>query len=204
VFFGREDLVADLVLRLAAARVLVVAGPSGRGKSSVVRAGLIPALRHGALVGSDQWRYDFFTPGSRPIAELHYRLTRGSPVAASIGIDELRAEPSRARHLLDATADDRPRLMFVDQFEELFTQTHEPEERSAFVEAIASIVDPIDSQVRVVLGVRADFYDRCAQIDWLARRISDNQVLVGPMSGPTHAAPSRDLLVGSDSASNRD
>ena len=73
-FFGREELVADLVARLDRERVLFVIGPSGSGKSSVVRAGLIPAVQSGSIAGSDRWPVALFSPRADPTAELSYQL----------------------------------------------------------------------------------------------------------------------------------
>lgn len=182
VFFGREDLVDELLRRLQMTRVLVVAGPSGSGKSSAVRAGLLPALRNGALPGSDSWRFELFTPGGNPFDELHYRLARGSDGPPSVSLAELRDDPRLARRMADDAGDDRGWLLYVDQFEELFTQPDDPKVPAAFIDALSSMVDPADSRVRIVLAVRADFYGRCAQVQWLANRITENQVLVGPMS----------------------
>ncbi|MGF1596993.1 MAG: protein kinase [Acidimicrobiales bacterium] len=183
LFFGREDLVDELLRRLQMARVLVVAGPSGSGKSSVVRAGLLPSLRAGALPGSNRWRVEMFTPGPDPIDELHYRLTRGSgratPAATSA---ELARDPRLARRLLDDADHDDGWVLYVDQFEELFTLSGDGATAQLFVDALSAMVDPADSRLRVVLAVRADFYGRCAHIPWLATRITENQVLVGPMS----------------------
>ena len=75
-FFGREALVDELVRRVHLQQVLVVGGPSGGGKSSLVRAGLIPALSAGALLGSDSWRVVLFTPGRDPLAELSFPVSR--------------------------------------------------------------------------------------------------------------------------------
>ena len=189
VFFGREDLVDELLRRLQANRVLVVAGPSGSGKSSAVRAGLLPALRTGALPGSDQWHYELFTPGAEPFEELHYRLTRTIDGRPPLSAAQLAADPRQARRLLDQAASPdgdqgagKAWLIHIDQFEEVFTQPDDPEVAKAFVEALSAMVDPIDSRLRLVLAVRADFYSRCAQVSWLAQRITENQVLVGPMS----------------------
>jgi hypothetical protein len=65
-FFGREALIDELVRRIWLEKVLVVGGPSGSGKSSLVRAGLIPALNAGALHGSEKWRSTLLTPGHDP------------------------------------------------------------------------------------------------------------------------------------------
>lgn len=190
-FFGREDVVDDLVRRMQAARVLIIAGASGSGKSSVLRAGLVPALRRGAIANSDAWTIDVMTPGARPFDELHYRLERWTGRSLSTSPDDLRRNPQIARRLLDEALDEQDRagpsraplhVLCIDQFEEVFTQMTETVGPAAFVEALAAMSDPVDSRLRVVLGVRADFYGRCAQLGWLAERITDNQVLVGPMS----------------------
>ena len=182
VFFGREALVDELLARMQRSRVLVVGGPSGSGKSSLVRAGLLPALSAGALPGSDRWRIDLFTPGADPFGELHYRLTRTLDHKPPVSVEEMREDPRQARRLADLSDDGNPRLIYIDQFEELFTHTDDAGTPAGVVEALASMADPADSTVRIVLAVRADFYDRCAQIGWLAERITENQVLVGPMS----------------------
>ena len=181
VFFGREDLVGDLLRRLQTNRVLVVAGPSGSGKSSLIRAGLLPALRTGAIAGSESWRYELLTPGIDPFDELHYRLTRNTDGKPRYSATELADDPRLARRLLDDAGDEQNWLLYVDQFEEVFTQQDDPDVARAFVEALAAMADPTDSRLRLVIAVRADFYGRCAQIPWLAQRITENQVLVGPM-----------------------
>lgn len=185
-FFGREGLVASLVDQLDRDRVLFVVGPSGSGKSSLVRAGLIPAVQGGAIAGSDQWPVALFSPRSNPTAELSYHLRRmadganGSggapdPVSSIIATDE-------ARRLTDSICGVRGGLlMVIDQFEELFTLSQR-RDQEAFIELLAAVVDPAASRVRAVLAMRADFYGICATFPWLARRITANQMLVGPMS----------------------
>src|SRR5690606_6998244 len=69
-FFGRDDEVAALLTRVANDRLVAVVGSSGTGKSSLVRAGLVAALRRGALPGSAAWPVSVFTPGRRPVLEL--------------------------------------------------------------------------------------------------------------------------------------
>ena len=75
-FFGRERLVADLVARLVGSTLIAVVGPSGSGKSSVLRAGLLPALADGVLPGSERWRQVVMRPGEHPLAELGRALAR--------------------------------------------------------------------------------------------------------------------------------
>ncbi len=181
-FFGREALVDELVRRVRLQQVLVVGGPSGSGKSSLVRAGLIPAITAGALPGSDAWRVALFTPGRDPLAELYFQVSQTlKDRKPAVSIDELIAHPALARHLEGADGAEPPLLLCIDQFEELFTLAP-PDQRAKFVAALSAMADPADSRVRVVIAVRADFYAACAQIPWLAERITENQVLVGPMT----------------------
>jgi WD40 repeat protein len=181
-FFGRDKLTEELVRRLQLQRVLVVGGPSGSGKSSLVRAGLIPAVRAGALVRSDAWPVVLMTPGRDPMAELHFQMTRAaSPGASRVSVDDLLSRPALARHLGPGNGSPQPLLLCIDQFEELFTLAP-PTQSNKFVEALSAMTDPVDSQVRLIIVVRADFYGACAHVPWLAERITDNQVLVGPMS----------------------
>jgi WD40 repeat protein/serine/threonine protein kinase len=176
-YCGREALVDQLIGRLNSNRILVVAGPSGSGKSSLVRAGLIPAIKMGALPDSAQWRIALFTPGADPLAELHFQLSKNNKERAC-SLDELRQQPTLARRL---AADDESVLICIDQFEELFTLCHNKQDRQLFFDALAAHIDPADSHSHVVIAVRADFYGNCAMFPWLARKVSDNQVLVGPM-----------------------
>jgi len=153
-FCGREAMTDELIRRLQLHDVLVVGGPSGSGKSSLVRAGLIPALRAGCLPGSDQWKIQLLTPGADPIERL---------------------EPLIKPDIQTQT------LWIVDQFEELFTLVT-PSVRAQFINQLAAITDRVDCPGKIVIVVRADFYAECARETWLARRISNNQVLVGPLS----------------------
>lgn len=182
-FYGREVLIDELVRRLQLQKVLVVGGPSGSGKSSLVRAGLIPAIKAGAIMGSENWRIALFTPGRDPMAELHFQLGRMLPEGArsTVSLDDLMARPSLARHIGQAEGADSPILICIDQFEELFTLAPVAQ-KTRLIEALSAMTDPAHSAIKLVIAVRADFYAACAQIPWLAERISDNQVLVGPMT----------------------
>lgn len=165
-FFGREKSVQRLVARLAErnqfARFLAIVGPSGSGKSSVVKAGLIPALWRGDLPGSDRWFVIEMVPGSRPLDELEVALTR---VAANQA-DHLRAHLERDEHgLLRAAGlilpDDGTELVIIiDQFEEIFTLVADENARAHFLKLIHATVTDAHSRVRVVITLRADFYDR--------------------------------------------
>jgi WD40 repeat protein len=154
-FFGRERLVAELVARLAESRLLAVVGPSGSGKSSLVRAGLLPALAAGVLAGGQRWRSSIVCPGPHPARELAHRV-----------------------HESDRTAGG-PRVVFVDQFEEMFIAGADRREHEEFITHLLDVVDQPDTAV--VLAIRADHLGRCATYPELADRLTGNDVLVGPM-----------------------
>jgi WD40 repeat protein/DNA-binding SARP family transcriptional activator len=154
-FFGRERLVAELVARLVGAPLVGVVGPSGSGKSSLVRAGLLPALAAGILPGSDTWPQVLLRPGEHPLRALH----------------DARAELLAREH----------GLLVVDQFEELFTACRDDDERRAFIDALSRAGDEREAGGVVVPVIRADFYGRCAAYPALARLLGANHVLVGPM-----------------------
>jgi WD40 repeat protein/tRNA A-37 threonylcarbamoyl transferase component Bud32 len=166
-FFGRERLVAELLARLVGAGFLGIVGPSGSGKSSVLRAGLLPALAGGVLPGSEGWRRLLLRPGEHPLEELRRVLVSGArdPLAEA----------------LDTLPDGGRLLLAVDQLEELFTACRSDAERAAFADTlIRSATDP-EGRAVVVAALRADFYGRFAAFPGLAELLGGNQVLVGPM-----------------------
>ena len=162
-FFGREELVEQLLERLGQTRFLAVVGPSGSGKSSVVRAGLIPALRRGALPASDGWRITDMYPGPKPIDGLEAALLRASPSDTPGGLmDQLeRDEHGLHRAVLRLLPSDRSEIvLLIDQFEEVFTLVEDEDARTHFLGSLDAAVNDPHSRLRVVITLRADFYDR--------------------------------------------
>ena len=94
-FFGREHAVVEMVGVLATEHLLVVVGPSGIGKSSVVKAGLVPALRRGAVPGSESWLVTEMTPGRSPFDQLRAALGRVATVEVPDFVGELTAGDRR-------------------------------------------------------------------------------------------------------------
>ncbi len=184
-FFGREELVAELTARLAGTRFLAVVGPSGSGKSSVVRAGLLPAVWAGALPGSEDWQTLVLTPGAHPLEELAVRLSLLQGIEASALHEALERRPRpctwRSSRPWPTQPDDVQLLLVVDQFEEIFALCHDEAERRQFIDALLYAVEAEEGRTVVVPTIRADFYGRCADYPQLAARMSDG-VLVGPMS----------------------
>ena len=174
-FFGRERLTAELVARLVGSTLLAVIGPSGSGKSSAVRAGLLPALADGVVPGAERWRQAVMRPGERPFAELSRSLQQTVPETG--GAD---AAPWIA-DALERLPDGERLLLVVDQFEETFVSCRDEAERVAFLDALVEGAADPDERLVVVLAIRADFYGRCAEHAELSTLVSANQVLVGPM-----------------------
>ncbi len=160
-FFGRERLTEHLVERVGATRFLAVVGPSGSGKSSVVRAGLVPELRRGALPGSERWLVVDMFPGAYPLEELEAVLARLAPDAR--GLLELLedGELGLLRALKRALpADDSELVLVLDQLEEVFTLVEDDDRRKHFLAILERAVSDPHSRLRIVTTLRADFYDR--------------------------------------------
>jgi WD40 repeat protein len=185
-FFGRERLVNDVVTRLARQRFLAVFGASGSGKSSLLRAGLLPAIRAGRLPGSQEWSTILLTPGEHPFEELAIQLGALQGVATGALRADLEAHPANLDLAVRQTLVGRPPLahilLLVDQFEEVFTLCGDERERTGFIEGLLGAVRSPRSRARVVLGVRADFYAQCGDYPELVAALQDAQLLVGPMT----------------------
>ncbi|MGI9052631.1 MAG: BTAD domain-containing putative transcriptional regulator [Ilumatobacteraceae bacterium] len=153
VFVGRERVVAELAAKVLERRLVIVVGPSGGGKSSIVRAGLLPLARSGRLPGDRPWRDHLIVPGRDPMAALG---------------------------ALDEPDEHGPRLLVVDQFEELFAAA------SATVDAFAAALIDLASDpaldVHVVIVVRADEYGALTAIPGLIDAVGRGQLVVGPPS----------------------
>jgi WD40 repeat protein/transcriptional regulator with XRE-family HTH domain len=189
-FFGRAQVTADLLRRLderlGGGGPLAVVAPSGAGKSSLLAAGLIPALAEGALPGSPDWPVVTVTPGAHPLSTLAGRfaaVTGADPAAAAAAA----GDPGRFAALLtEALASGKPGetsssarvVLIVDQFEEIFTECQQESDRQAFITALCAAAGPA---VLVVLGVRADFYGQCLAYPALLATVQA-PVVLGPMS----------------------
>ncbi|MGI9599144.1 MAG: serine/threonine-protein kinase, partial [Acidimicrobiales bacterium] len=208
LYFGRDDMIDALVARLQDHPVLVIGGPSGSGKSSLMRAGLIPRLSRGGIVGSQQWRVALFNPGSDAVGELVHQLHRlragsttgieggdrseveaggaaAAGASAAAGSDGNPEQLSRfdLPHGAKRWLDDGPStLLAIDQFEELFTLNSQRSDRELFLETLASMTESEHSRIKIAIALRADFYGVCATYPWLSDRINESQLLVGPMS----------------------
>lgn len=201
LFFGREGQSDTLLTRLQRTRFLAVVGTSGSGKSSLIRAGLMPALRGGLMAGAGSgWRIAVMRPGGDPIGNLAAELVKDDVLpAAGAG---LRA--SEAEAVIDATlrggslgivdvayqgrlGEHEKLLIVVDQFEELFRfraaqQNTNADEASAFVKLLLEAAHQRELSIYVVLTMRSDFLGDCAQFQGLPEAINDGQYLIPRMT----------------------
>ncbi|GLX19705.1 nSTAND1 domain-containing NTPase [Streptomyces lavendulae] len=172
LFFGRDRLVAGLLALTARHRLVVLLGPSGSGKSSLIRAGLVPRLRRAGPGGPDgpdgpgrPAALRLLTPGAGPLRD-HAHLLEPAPGAGDT-------------------------WLIVDQFEEVFTLCADPDERTGFLDALARATRP-DSRLRVLLVLRADFYAHCLRHPLLAEALREAGLPIGAM----RPAELREAVVG--------
>jgi WD40 repeat protein/transcriptional regulator with XRE-family HTH domain len=159
LFFGRENLSAYLADRVAglkldtSTRLLAVVGASGSGKSSLMRAGLVVALKRAG------WDVRVFAPGADPLKALEFQV---DPTQLSAESDCI--------------------LILVDQFEEVFTLCHDESQRILFIERLLDLAQQPSRKTNVVIALRADFYSHCAQYPSLRNAVAAQQEYIGQMT----------------------
>ncbi|UCF90766.1 MAG: SUMF1/EgtB/PvdO family nonheme iron enzyme [Desulfobacterales bacterium] len=189
IFFGRGRETDGLIRKLAdpSNRLIAVVGASGSGKSSLVWSGLIPRLLDGAVEGSQDWEWIRFTPGEigdNPFMALAFGFKAtierygGRPRDVA---EELQVTPEKVAEVvgkaLSAKPDWAELLLFIDQFEELFTRVG-ADYRKPFIELLTDVVQT--ARVRVVVTLRADFYHRCLAWPELTELLETGQFPLAP------------------------
>ena len=162
-FCGRDRAVSELIARLAEWPLVGIIGPSGIGKSSLLRAGVLPALRAGSLPGSANWRQVLLRPGEHPCAELQRTLS------GDVG------------QLVGRLGEGGRLLVAIDQLEELFTVCDDEAERREFLEQLVAAAGDHERRVLVLCALRADFYGRVSAYPAFAELLSRSHALVGPI-----------------------
>ena len=198
LFFGREEQTDELLTRLGRSRFVAVVGTSGSGKSSLVRAGLLPSLVGGYLTAAgSHWRIALFRPGADPIGALRNALDRACPPRGNnaderIGLGMLETSLRRsslglveAAHQAKLTPSENL-LLIVDQFEELFrfgnvSRSHD-EDRAAFVRLLLEAVRQREISIHVLITMRSDFLGDCSRFRDLPETINDGLYLIPRMT----------------------
>lgn len=186
-FFGRDESLDQLLQKLNASpppRFLAVVGPSGSGKSSLVKAALIPAIRQGKLSGSEDWFIATMVPGSSPVQELSEALLG---IAINKPDDLLSSLTNDETGLLECTktlwpGDSTELVLVIDQFEEVFTLLEDGDQRIHFLQLLHHAVTAPDSMLRVIVTLRADFYDRPLLYPAFGKLMREHTEVVLPLS----------------------
>ena len=181
LFFGREAQTDELLRRLHTTQFLAVVGPSGCGKSSLVRAGMIDALKSGFLVDAgSRWRFVTMNPGDNPIGRLAAELAEDDAAAAAIGAT-LRRGPLGLVEVLHETPlpEATNLLVLVDQFEEIFRFRHEggADESDAFVSLLLASAAQRAAPIYIVITMRTEYIGRCAEFTGLPEALNRSQYL---------------------------
>lgn len=193
-FFGRDELVSAFIEKLKGllslapynvdiARFMAILGPSGVGKSSVVRAGLLPRLRNGGIPGSEEWLYlPPITPGKHPLSSLKAMLASALARCEDPRVAECLRDTSERglqQLLIHASGAVKSKaVLVIDQFEELFTQTSDERERQQFIDLLVSASTIPHGTIIVLVVMRADFYDCPMKYPTLGRLITLQQASV--------------------------
>ena len=186
-FFGREVLTRRFVERMAetgAPRFLCAVGPSGSGKSSAVRAGLVPAIRRGVIPGSDRWYVIELLPGAHPMRELEAALLGVSVEPPPSLLEDLERDELGLARAVDRLLPDPEAelLIVVDQLEEIFTMVEDEAERVHALESIRMATADPSSRIRVVATLRADFYDQPLSLRGFGDLLAARNEAITPMS----------------------
>ncbi len=175
-FHGRDADVDAVLALLRKASLVAVVGSSGSGKSSLLSAGVLPALARGKIAGSKAWRVVPVRPGSQPVEHLATAVAEITGTEPTEVTAALRADPAGF-----ATVVGEPAIWVIDQLEEVFDPAVDAASRAVFLTAIATARSATGS--KVVLALRSDFYQHLDQEPALAAAVADAQHRVLPM-GP--------------------
>lgn len=185
IYFGREDALEELLDRIEHDKLIVLAGPENAGKTSLLQAGLIFALRNGALMDSDKWLIHTFTPGADPVQKL---AEASATLGERAGLSQVMTDAIRKRGLTGPNAlndlvemllgpdKSRRAVLIIDQFEEVFTKCKTPADANAFTAFLTQAAQQAGSRAIIFISLRSEFLQNAGQIaelkPWLDKRIT--------------------------------
>lgn len=189
LFFGRDAIVSNLVNRLHNLDFIPILGASGSGKTSLLRAGLIPvfkrnkSLADGIIPPLGQWKDIFITPTANPLSKLATAIFPGDPKRQEELYFQMKDDHFALRRAVteNANAEKTNLLLIVDQFEELFTLRDEKYEaaRTGFIE---NLLAAASKTCKIIISIRADFYPHCLQYEGLRKALDTASESIGPMT----------------------
>lgn len=188
LFFGRESQVRELIEKLKITRFLAIVGSSGCGKSSLIKAGLIPELQKFRPGASQDWELSVLRPGDDPIGNLVKAIVPGTADMEAISEGLRSGKHGLAELIRDSWLHGKAKLIFIDQFEELFRFTktrasvRNTEEAGKFIDLILKAAVQPEIPVFTVLSMRTDFLDDCTEFRGLSEMINKGYYLVPRMN----------------------
>ena len=211
-FHGRDSLTDQLLDKVRQSNFLAIVGPSGSGKSSVMRAGLLHQLKRGEkLAGSGDWKIQIMVPGEQPLQCLAQTFL--DPALSVIAKAE---ELKKAKKILERgseglelliQASEKPRVVIViDQFEEVFTLCEDVVKREKFLSCLLEAAEKLKEKLCLILSMRADFLGKCVEREYsgLANKIKENIIFVTPMNREQFreaiAKPAQEVKLGVEEA----
>ena len=191
IFFGRERMIDEVSDRLVTQQLLVVHGDSGCGKSSLIRAGVLPRLKQDSARGGTSWTICTVTPGDAPVANVARALAALRPAEDQDALVlELRrilnSGQEGAAALVERLGGDRgPYVcLLIDQFEEIFAHArlHGPHQASLLVGLLIGLARRQTPRLFVILTMRSEFLGACAQFEGFAEEVNGTQYLLPRMA----------------------
>ncbi|MFM7440715.1 MAG: pentapeptide repeat-containing protein [Snowella sp.] len=199
-FYGRTDLITQLLKEVHQTNFVALVGNSGTGKSSLLRAGLIAHLQSGhSLAGSENWSVRIFHPGDRPLMNLVWTLCD-----TNLAYGERARQLNQLQSLVQQGANGFQKflelyypnrlVLIIDQFEELFTLCQNSLEKQTFLDCLLGVLDSIEknnylgnsknSNFVLVIAMRSDFLENCLELadHRLADRLQNHLVTITPMA----------------------
>jgi WD40 repeat protein/serine/threonine protein kinase len=182
-FFGRDEFIERLTMRLSGSgvqsRFIAVVGAMGSGKSSIIKAGLLPQIRQGVITNSDSW----FIVDTTPTDSIESALFSIAVRPFDDVLHQAKDSEQWLKNSIDKVLPDDASelLILIDQFEQIFTHDYDDESRRLLLDGIADAVHDANIRVRVIITLRADFYDRLLDHPLFAPMMPDCTLILEPL-----------------------